>query len=202
MTGTGWARTFFIVNYIIGVAVILNLVVTVVISAFWDEYKTTVKKSLFLQNIHDEAAASANPQPISYTPLISSMGESNDSGTTGVEPSRIDVLQNVPQRIDSLPSVESPISGGHSTVEAFSDSVWGWGRLLVSDEAFGEGVGSGARVTEDTDAGVASPEAQTSRAAVGTRGPDLTNGDQEGMDVERIMTSRASSRRLAISGIT
>ncbi|CAN0038968.1 unnamed protein product, partial [Sphacelaria rigidula] len=43
VTGSGWARAFFIVNYIIGVAVILNLVVTVVINSFWDEYKRTVK---------------------------------------------------------------------------------------------------------------------------------------------------------------
>ncbi|CAN0486169.1 unnamed protein product, partial [Hapterophycus canaliculatus] len=82
---TGWARAFFILNYIIGVAVMLNLVVTVVINSFWDEYKNTNKPALARRQLHAAAAVSARHRPAARRPslYISANGGGGSCGGDG-----------------------------------------------------------------------------------------------------------------------
>lgn len=179
VTKTGWARAFFIANYIIGVAVILNLVVTVVINSFWDEYKRTVKPTTTLVALHDAAAQSA-----AHTAAASG------SGAGGAYPS---FSHGSTWAADRLPPVRgSVISSTSSLVSlagADNDEPWD-GEVAASGPARGMLGGGGARVAgEEVGAG-------------GARGRGRTVGDEEGMEAERVMTTRASQRRLAISGIT
>lgn len=172
-TGTGWARAFFIVNYIIGVAVILNLVVTVVINSFWDEYKRTVKPTSTLRSLHDAAAHSAHP--------AAATDISTNSPSWRIGPNREE------------PADESGTGAtSHSTTD---EGKWG------QDDAFDSPRSHriGARMAwEGTGA-----EARTGPVqGMGMGGNARAIGDQQGMEAERAMTSRASQRRLAISGIT
>lgn len=179
MTGSGWARAFFIVNYIIGVAVILNLVVTVVINSFWDEYKRTVKPTTTLRNLHDAAAQSAHHA-----------AAAGGSGGGGGYPS---LSLGSTWAADRLPPVRGSVISSTSSLVSLAgadiDEPWD-GDVAASGPARGMLGGGGARVAgEEAGAGAA-------------RGRGRTVGDQEGMEAERVMTTRASQRRLAISGIT
>lgn len=194
VTGNGWARTFFIVNYIIGVAVILNLVVTVVINSFWDEFKRTVKRSSAVRNIHEAAAASAHPG------LRVSAASHAIPGTIAAEGGGMPNL-----RRDSLLSSHSSGSRSRSSdLNEVEENGWTWARLVIGEE--GGRLGGGARVVAGDESGSSTPMA-TATSSTGTepgneRSSSFGSGDQEGMDVERAMNTRASNRRLGLSGIT
>lgn len=223
-TGTGWARLFFIVNYIMGVAVILNLVVTVVINSFWDEYKNTVIPKSALRNIHDAAAASANPDSeFASTATTAAASTANDdenpsasigvvggSGVGNGSSLGSDASRAIPATSRFGSSTES-MHRSASTADVTSDG-WGGraGGALVGEGALGGG-GGGARVGGEEvgsrafhmDGGVGAGGGGMGRGGIENRTErGMTDGDQEGMDAERVMTGRASQRRLDVSGIT
>lgn len=177
VSGTGWARTYFIVNYIMGVAVILNLVITVVINSFWDEYKNSNMPALALRQLHDAAAASARHDA---TFPVSGSRDGVDNCTGGYV---------------------SP-----SSQSGLRENGWGWpfgdgrdgGEVRITEEE------SDRRDTEAPDSVARSSSQNSSNQLVHTHFPPhaMPEGDQGGMEAERAVARRASRRRLDISGIT
>lgn len=184
MSGTGWARTYFIINYIMGVAVILNLVITVVINSFWDEYKNSNMPALALRQLHDAAAASARHDA---TFPVSSGRDGENDGT---------------DRLDDY-------AGGHVSPLSHSglrENSWGLppgdgrdrGEIRMTEEE------SDRRETETLGSVAESSSQNSSHQLVHIHFPPhvMPEGDQGGMEAERAVARRASRRRLDISGIT
>lgn len=189
VSGTGWARAFFIVNYIIGVAVILNLVVTVVINSFWDEYKQTNEPKNTLRQLHDAAAASAghhHPPP----PRDACDGDGSGGGGTAAV-------------CESVEGVAADVAGSPGRRIG-----WGWQGVPADEEEAAAAVPTPAVVSSTA----ADPNADSRRgsrdgslysSSSGQQQPQARPlGDEAGMDAERSIARRASRRRLDVSGIT
>eukprot|EP00752_Nemacystus_decipiens_P003210 g2971.t1 len=181
VTGTGWARAFFIINYIIGVAVILNLVVTVVINSFWDEYKQTNEPKNTVRQLHDAAAASANH----HQHLDECDGDGPAAGPGGVGGTA------------AVCGVEGAEAVGVTGPPTGRPEEWGW-RGVPADEE--EAAAPTANPNADSRRGSRDEElySGSSQQQLQARPP----GDEAGMDAERSIARRASRRRLDISGIT
>ncbi|CAM9880018.1 unnamed protein product, partial [Pylaiella littoralis] len=121
VSGTGWARSYFILNYIMGVAVILNLVVTVVINSFWDEFKRTNKPALALRQLHDAAAASARHRPATLT---------RDGGSAS--------------RSSSVSSASAAASAAVAAAAAAAAAAYGLGAGCDTGVGTGTGTGRGS----------------------------------------------------------
>ena len=191
VSGSGWARAFFIVNYIMGVAVILNLMVTVVINSFWDEYKATNRPALALRLLHDAAAASARHDATTTDPA-----SRDDAGDVGGNPTD-DLSGDTDDRLSPSRFLGLPAN------------IWGWpsshrrsggeARVAAEEE-------TGLRNTDATGPALGSSSTRNSSHELFPTQPPLPrvmpDGDQEGMEAERVIARRASRRRLDISGIT
>lgn len=174
-------------NYIVGVAVILNLVITVVINSFWDEYKNSNMPALTLRQLHDAAAASARHDA---TFPVSGGGGSRNDGTDRFDDRTEGVLGHV-----------SP-----SSYSGLRESSWGWphgdrcgrGEVRMTEEE------SDRRDAETPRSAVESSSQNGSHQLVHIYFPPhvMPEGDQGGMEAERAVARRASRRRLDISGIT
>ncbi|CAN0532322.1 unnamed protein product [Laminaria digitata] len=205
-----------------GVAVILNLVVTVVINSFWDEYKTTNNPALALRQLQDAAAASARLPPLPGAPCSNATQGGGGGGggggvgggsETGSARSDIDVsggLEGGRGRSAVDPRFSRDNNYGGSWRVGFSHEEDG-----VEDVGVGtRGGGGSARVGGGSD-GVGGGGGVGGRSgSVDGGGGDvrlhrghqqspqaMPNGDQEGMEAERDIVRRASRRRLNVSGI-
>eukprot|EP00903_Cladosiphon_okamuranus_P015012 g13891.t1 len=187
VTGTGWARAYFILNYIIGVAVILNLVVTVVINSFWDEYKRTNEPKDTLRQLHDAAAASANHH---HPGQFEGTSEDSDGrpGTAAVCGSEeavatADVAGQLGReegcRWQGIPADEEASTGPAAGGSSEPALLWAKPNANMRRGSRDEGSAGGG-------------SSQQSRPL----------GDEAGMEAERDIARRASRRRLNVSGIT
>lgn len=221
VTGTGWARLFFIVNYIIGVAVILNLVVTVVINSFWDEYKNTNRPSLALRQVHDAAAASAQHAPVSTVDDTGHGGGGVGGGGGGGGGGSVTGGggdEMTASRLDrqTFPIVDEDIHGRRNTANSVGSSsaamptsardIERWdGRGGDPNEEAGDERGvAGGLDDVGYDGGHAGGAGLNAREQ---RMPSQAHvvrvdGDQGGMEAERQIARRASRRRVDVSGIT
>lgn len=206
---------FFIVNYIMGVAVILNLVVTVVINSFWDEYNNSETPSLALRQLHDAAAASAH-----HAAANASNNNNGNNGNIGhcVGRSSSDLDSIGPAGSYGVETREATTLSMSSTANSGFGQWWGWPEGTSRDynvpgERDWEG---GARVAgeENVDLGTAvvggggnvgahrSWLPRHRHALAHGSQSSMSDGDQQGMAQERAIARRASRRRLDVSGIT
>lgn len=200
VTGTGWARAFFIINYIIGVAVILNLVVTVVINSFWDEYKHTNEPKNTLRQLHDAAAASANhhnPGPFGEAGEDDEgrpAGSGSGSGVGGTA---------------AVCGSEEAVAAADVAGPRRREEGWGWQGVPADDEEASTGSAAGGSLSSASLS--TNPESRRGSRDESLYGGGSSSqqqlqarplGDEAGMDAERNVARRASRRRLDISGIT
>ncbi|CAN0286117.1 unnamed protein product [Ectocarpus sp. 4 AP-2014] len=208
-----------------GVAVILNLVVTVIINSFWDEYKNTNKPALAQRQLHADAAASAryrpNPSgrgPSSRPPVAGGSGDgfgdtcregaaaagAAAAAATGENGGRDDS-----ERRGVLAAGEGRDGGADGTGTGTARNTthspsargsWGWQGVSLADEE--EAVGS-----SEPSSRRGSREGSGNFLHGGAGGGSsqhlvLPSGEEAGMDAERNVARRASRKRLDVSGIT
>ena len=222
---TGWSRAFFIANYIMGVAVILNLVVTVVINSFWDEYKTTNKPALAFRQLQDAAAASARPpQPTQdgcgvdggglngvsgggnggggVSGGVGGGGGETGEGTALTDSTGSDTDMSVGVEGGAFDPRSSRQNGGSFRLgfsheeEGVEDDVVGSGEEKNSARVVGEGGYIGSG-GGGLNRGASDPRLHRLHQPPQV----MPNGDQEGMEAERDIARRASRRRLNVSGL-
>lgn len=153
VTGTGWARAYFILNYIIGVAVILNLVVTVVINSFWDEYKNTNKPALARRQLHAAAAASARHRPAARRPSLYITGSVGDGGASagGAAAGAGDGGVAVASCHEDTPRKDSTVGGAAAAGGGDSGDGAPDTKAVVGHEIFGSGRGTERVMSERSD---------------------------------------------------
>lgn len=185
VSGTGWARTFFIMNYIIGVAVILNLVVTVVINSFWDEYEQTNKPKDTVRQLHDAAAASAGHHHHHPHPAPPRGDDGDDGGAGGGGGGTAAVCGS------------EEAGGTGSAGSPGRQEGWGWQGVPADEE---EAIASSTSTNPNPESRRGSRDGSLFNGSSQLQARPL--GDEAGMDAERSIARRASRRRLHVSGIT
>lgn len=213
VSGSGWARAFFILNYIMGVAVILNLVVTVVINSFWDEYKRTKQPKDTLRLLHNAATASARYRAHSQghrsQPSLRDGGDGAGGGGGGAivcgQPDCDGESGGATAALgdDGVGSRGRGEAGDGVGVGVLppsppADTGWGWNQIPVGQEEepavpANRSNPSSRRGSREGSGGLYSGRGQQ---------PALPTGDEAGMNEERSIARRASRRRLDVSGIT
>ncbi|CAN0501278.1 unnamed protein product [Ectocarpus sp. 12 AP-2014] len=211
-----------------GVAVILNLVVTVIINSFWDEYKNTNKPALAQRQLHADAAASARYRPNSsdrgHASRPSTAGGSGDSfgdtyregaaaaaaaAATGENDGRDDSERGGVLAAGEGRDGAADGGGGTGTGTGTARNTphlpsarggWGWQGVSLADEE--EAVGS-----SEPPGRRGSREGSGNFLHGGAGGGAsqhlvLPSGEEAGMDAERNVARRASRKRLDVSGIT
>lgn len=133
-SGTNWTRLYFLINFFVGVTLILNLIVSFVLSVFWEQYKKVYRQedratraiwgmSARTQSDAFENAPREGSDALSRASSASSMQEMEDNTTGGGGGLKINPrLSHAAQRLQGthrtgrflVPTAESPVAGSHA----------------------------------------------------------------------------------------